>query len=76
MDSSFLLYREYMQSYAVGKIILYQDTNYSVPPVSECEYCMRHADYKNERAVRTIDYLIDKYDEHFKNNTFLGGKAQ
>lgn len=38
MDSSFLLYREYMQSYAVGKIILYQDTKYSVPPVSECEY--------------------------------------
>lgn len=40
------------------------------------EYCMRHADYKNERAVRTIDYLIEKYDEHIKNNTFLGGKAQ
>lgn len=37
MGSSFLLYREYMQSYAVGKIILYQDTKYSVPPVSECE---------------------------------------
>ena len=40
------------------------------------EYCMRHVDYKNERAVRTIDYLIEKYDEHIKNNTFLGGKAQ
>ena len=40
------------------------------------EYCMRHADYQNERAVRTIDYLIEKYDEHIKNNTFLGGKAQ
>lgn len=40
------------------------------------EYCMRHAEYKNERAVRTIDYLIEKYDEHIKNNTFLGGKAQ
>lgn len=40
------------------------------------EYCIRHADYKNERAVRTIDYLIEKYDEHIKNNTFLGGKAQ
>lgn len=40
------------------------------------EYCVRHADYKNERAVRTIDYLIEKYDEHIKNNTFLGGKAQ
>ena len=38
MDSSFLLYREYMQSYAVGKIILYLDTKYSVPPVSKCEY--------------------------------------
>lgn len=37
MDSSFLLYREYMQSYAIGKIILYQDTLYSTPPVSECE---------------------------------------
>ena len=40
------------------------------------EYCMRHVDYQNERAVRTIDYLIEKYDEHIKNNTFLGGKAQ
>lgn len=40
------------------------------------EYCVHHADYKNERAVRTIDYLIEKYDEHIKNNTFLGGKAQ
>ena len=40
------------------------------------EYCVHHTDYKNERAVRTIDYLIGKYDEHFKNNTFLGGKAQ
>ena len=37
MDSSFLLYRECMQSYAVGKIILYQDTKYPTPPVSECE---------------------------------------
>ena len=40
------------------------------------EYCMHHVDYQNERAVRTIDYLIEKYDEHIKNNTFLGGKAQ
>lgn len=40
------------------------------------EYCIHHTDYKNERAVRTIDYLIEKYDEHIKNNTFLGGKAQ
>ena len=39
------------------------------------EYCMHHVDYQNERAVRTIDYLIEKYDEHIKNNTFLGGKA-
>lgn len=38
MDSSFLLYREYMLSYAVGKIISYLDTKYSVPPVSECKY--------------------------------------
>lgn len=38
MDSSFLLYREYFQSYAIGKIILYEDTKYSVPPVSKCEY--------------------------------------
>lgn len=38
MDSSFLLYREYMQSYAVGKIISYLDTKYSAPPASKCEY--------------------------------------
>ena len=38
MDSSFLLSREYLQSYAVGKIILYQDTKSPTPPVSECEY--------------------------------------
>ena len=38
MDSSCLLYREYMNSYAIGKIILYQDAKYSVPPVSECKY--------------------------------------
>lgn len=38
MDSSFLLYREYMQSYAVGKIISYEDTKYSAPPTSKCEY--------------------------------------
>ena len=38
MDSSFLLYREYMNSYAIGKIILYQAAKYSVPPVSECKY--------------------------------------
>lgn len=38
MDSSFLLYREYMQSYAVGKIISYLDTKYSAPPTSKCEY--------------------------------------
>ncbi len=38
MDSSFLLYREYMQNYAVGKIISYEDTKYSVPPTSKCEY--------------------------------------
>ena len=25
------------------------------------EYCMHHVDYQNERAVRTIDYLIEKY---------------
>lgn len=37
MGSSFLLYREYMQSYAIGKIMLYQDTLYSTSPVSECE---------------------------------------
>ena len=37
MDSSFLLYREYMNSYAIGKIILYQDAKYSGPPVSECK---------------------------------------
>lgn len=40
------------------------------------DFCRRHVDYKNERAVRTIDYLLEKYDEHIKNNTFLGGKAQ
>lgn len=38
MDSSFLLYREYMLSYAVGKIISYLDTKYSVPPASEHKY--------------------------------------
>lgn len=40
------------------------------------DFCRHHEDYKNERAVRTIDYLLEKYDEHIKNNTFLGGKAQ
>jgi hypothetical protein len=39
-------------------------------------YCKDHPGYKNECAVRTIEYLTEKYDEHMKNNTFLGGKAQ
>lgn len=38
MGSSFLLYREYLQSYAVGKVISYMDDKYSVPPTSKCEY--------------------------------------
>ncbi len=38
-------------------------------------YCKEHPEYKNECAVRTIDYLMDRYSEHMKNNTFLGGKA-
>lgn len=38
MDSSFLLYREYMKSYAIGKIVQYEDIKYSIPPRTECKY--------------------------------------
>lgn len=37
-------------------------------------YCRAHREYKNECAIQTINYLLTKYDEHIKHNTFLGGK--
>lgn len=38
MDSSFLLYREYMQSYAIGKVLQYEDIKYSKCPATKYEY--------------------------------------
>lgn len=63
MDSSFLLYREYMNSYAIGKIILYQDAKYSVPPVSECKYEFFVWSLKRWVCNEIIAYIVASEDD-------------
>lgn len=34
-------------------------------------YCTQHPEYLNSRAVNTIDFLQDRFQQHLQNNDFL-----
>lgn len=58
MDSSFLLYREQMQSLAIGKIIAYEDAHFPKPPKYDFLYGDRGADFAYSLCMWVSNEII------------------